>query len=206
VLFAIHARTGDAVALQAAVEAYRAARAEYARVAEITTGVYVPDLTYGPEWYQRGHWKDRLPAIDKDIAAVAQGSQGQADVALPPARVAALVSQVLGRPHRASPAARHTPARTFTPGRALEVALEVTVPAGGAVTLHYRHVDQAEAWQSVAMHADGDAVRGVIPADFTGSPFPLQYYFEGSGPDGAWLYPGLGTELTEQPYYAIRSA
>jgi hypothetical protein len=74
------------------------------------------------------------------------------------------------------------------------------------VTLHYRHVDQAEAWEAVATSAAGAGFRGVIPAGYTDSPFPLQYYFEGTGPDGAWLYPGLGPELTGQPYYTVRRA
>ena len=34
--------------------------------------MYVADITFGPLPHQRGHWSDRLPAIDADIAAMEQ--------------------------------------------------------------------------------------------------------------------------------------
>ena len=42
-----------------------------------------------------------------------------------------------------------------------------------------------------------------IPADYTASPFPLQYYFELSRPGEAWLYPAFNATLSNQPYYAV---
>jgi hypothetical protein len=47
--------------------------------------------------------------------------------------------------------------------------------------------------------------RASIPAAYTDSPYPLQYYFElRTGPGTAWLYPGLGTNLAAQPYFVVR--
>jgi hypothetical protein len=41
--------------------------------------------------------------------------------------------------------------------------------------------------------------------NYTRSPFALQYYFEVKmSPASAALYPGLGTERTDQPYFVVR--
>jgi hypothetical protein len=40
-----------------------------------------------------------------------------------------------------------------------------------------------------------------IPAEFTKSPFPLQYYFS---LDQAAMYPGLSPNLANQPYFVLR--
>jgi hypothetical protein len=58
-------------------------------------------------------------------------------------------------------------------------------------------VNQAERWQSAAMQPDGRLWRGAVPAGYTGSPFPLQYYFEVKEAAGnSGLYPGLGRQRT----------
>ncbi len=206
VLFALYDRTGDRAAQVAAVRTYQAARDEYARVATLTTGVYVPDLTYGPAWYQRGHWQDRLPAIDGDISAVRMAA-ATASTPTPPERMAALVAEVLGKPERPAAPASHTPPASFGPGQS--VLLSLTLPGGAdprrAITLHYRITHQAEAWRSIPMAAQGDVATAAIPGDYTDTPYPLQYYFEIAEPSGrAWLYPGLGSDLTRQPYFVVR--
>jgi len=75
-----------------------------------------------------------------------------------------------------------------------------------AVRLHYRRVNQAERWQSTAMESTGRRWRNSVPAEYTQSPYPLQYYFElHESPASATLYPGLGEQLTGQPYFVVRS-
>jgi hypothetical protein len=55
------------------------------------------------------------------------------------------------------------------------------------------------------MKADGNRWLAVIPAEYTQSPFPLQYYFKLRSDDGQCsIYPGLGENLCNQPYYVIR--
>jgi hypothetical protein len=44
-----------------------------------------------------------------------------------------------------------------------------------------------------------------VPAEYTDSPFPLQYYFVVSTPT-VTLYPGLNDTWTNQPYFVIRQA
>jgi hypothetical protein len=42
-----------------------------------------------------------------------------------------------------------------------------------------------------------------IPATYTDSPYPLQYYFELHTANAATLYPAFNPNLSNQPYYAI---
>jgi len=73
------------------------------------------------------------------------------------------------------------------------------------VRLHHRHVNQAERYQVAEMERQGGSWRTAIPAAYTDSPFPLQYYFElreGSGK--AALYPGFTPDLTNVPYFVVR--
>ena len=44
-----------------------------------------------------------------------------------------------------------------------------------------------------------------LPGSYTDSNYSLQYYFElKQAPDIASLYPGLGPDLTNQPYFVVR--
>ena len=46
--------------------------------------------------------------------------------------------------------------------------------------------------------------RASIPESYADSQYPLQYYFElRDTPEQAWLYPGLGADLTQQPYFVL---
>ena len=87
----------------------------------------------------------------------------------------------------------HAQACVFGDGRSL------------SVRLLYRHVNQAEEFRAAVMSAQSDTFEGVIPADHTNSPFPIQYYFElRDGKGQGWLYPGLGPDLDQRPYYVVR--
>jgi hypothetical protein len=89
----------------------------------------------------------------------------------------------------------------FTPGQPLSLSL--AAEANVSVRLFYRHVNHAERWRNLPMTRAGGAFTAAIPADYTASPFPLQYYFELSRPDAAWLYPAFNASLSNQPYYAV---
>lgn len=203
VLYHIFDRTGDRAALEAALTSYRAARQAWVAIVSSTRGVYVADITVGETRVLRGHWADRLADIDADIAAV--GAKLENAKPAPTGGPAAhAVAEALGRPQRHAPAGRHTPPATFQPGRAL--ALEFAADKDyAAVRLFYRRVNQAERWQSAPMQSAGRLWRAEIPAEYTPSPYPLQYYFElTESPDSAALYPGFGEQRTGQPYFAVR--
>jgi hypothetical protein len=112
------------------------------------------------------------------------------------------------RPSRPSDTSKHTPPEGFHPGQPLQLAIMVPDhTAGGesvSARLFYRHVNQAERWVSVEMKNQGSQYLAAIPADYTQSVYPLEYYFElTSGHDSAWLHPALNATLSNQPYYAI---
>jgi hypothetical protein len=99
---------------------------------------------------------------------------------------------------------RHTPATTFTPGTAQTVELQVASTGISAVRLKYRHVNQGEYYQAIEMQARGSIYRGAIPAEYTQSEYAIQYFFEiEAGPGHVACYPGLGPDLTSQPYYVV---
>jgi hypothetical protein len=213
VLYALFERTGDRTAAAEAIRAYRSARKEWARVVEVTTGVFVSDLTYGEGWFQRGHWSDRLAAIDQDIALVEQKVAAAAAPAtgmdLAPAKTAAFIREVLGRPQRPARSATHVPPASFRRGEPVAVALTFadgpSRPA--AVRLYYRHTQQAEPWREAAMALGPDGYHIEIPGDYTNSPYPLEYYFEVHEESARpWLYPGFNATLSNQPYFVLRQA
>jgi hypothetical protein len=197
VLYAAYDRTHLASALAQAIQEYRLARDAWAQLSQ-TAGVYRRDVTFGYDKHLRGHWADRLPAIDEDIARLQKLA---AEIVEPPGQ-----RTIWGMlpPKRPSLACQHTPPASFRPGQ--EVAIELSIDkAPREVLLHYRHVHQAEAYQVAAMRAEANRWRTTIPAAYTQSAYPLQYYFElRTEQDGAGLYPGLGANLCQQPYFVVR--
>jgi hypothetical protein len=222
-LYAIHDQSGDRAALEEAVETYRRAREIWAAFAEAAKGVYASDISFGPRPDQRGHWLDRLPAIDADIAAMAKRLDSTAQATEQSARVQAATQQALGRPQRNSVACDHTPPPHFVPGEPLPLVLSVAPSALPiSARLYYRHVNQAEHYQMAEATAQGREHHAQIPASYSKSLYPLQYYFElkeeslnqGSlkdeslkeGSQTAWLYPGFAPDLANQPYFVVRRA
>ena len=161
------------------------------------------DITVGETRVLRGHWSERLADIDTDIAAIAAkldfAKPAESDGPIPRA-----IAEAIGKPQRRVVTGNHTPPAKFQPGSSL--ALEFAAEKNYAsAQLHYRRVNHAERWQSEPMQAEGRLWRAAIPAEYTKSPFPLQYYFElKESPEIAVLYPGLGEQRTGQPYFVAR--
>jgi len=207
VLFHLYELTGERAPLEACIAHYKKVRAAWAVLALAGDGVYMADITVGPQPQLRGCWTDRLAAIDKDIAAVALLLNGGAKTAsehVDAAALAAAMRAAQGRPHRVTPQVKHTPAASFRRGAAMDLALAAPADVSAA-TLHYRHVDQAVDWVAVAMERQGSRFSAAIPAAYTQTEFPMEYYFTVALDSGAaGLYPGLGPELTDQPYFVVR--
>lgn len=211
VLYRIYEKTGDRRALEASLAQYRRARAAWSELGRRATGIYMTDITVGEYPWLRGHWADRLPAMDRDIASVAQKLEAAPEggsQANPGVRRA--IREALGRPERREPAARHQPPSTFHPGEPLDLDLTLKAPAA-AVTLYYRHVNQAERYSVMDMKAGSGTLahryRAAIPAAYTDSDYPLEYYFEIREAEGeVSLYPGFSPKLTNQPYFVVRRA
>jgi hypothetical protein len=205
VLYRLHEQTGDRTALEECLKCYRAARGAWVGIAERAKSVYVPDITVGERPQLRGHWRDRVPAMDADIEAIAK-RRGTATQGAPEERMARAIREALGHPRRGIMAYHHAAPARFRPGQPLEIELSLDrKPA--SVWLFYRHVNQAERYKSMEMPPHEDRYRAVIAATYTDSPYPLQYFFEvKESAASATLCPGLGAELTGQPYFVVRRA
>ena len=109
------------------------------------------------------------------------------------------------KPARPTVTAKHSPVEKFSAGKALEISVNVASPTPRRVTLHYRHVNQAERWQSVELKPNCSTFAGEIPGDYTAKRYALQYYFEiETGPAAATLFPTLATDLANTPYFIVR--
>ena len=203
VLFALFERTGDRGLLAEAVRSYRSAREAWGRIVIITKNAYVSDVSYGIAWYQRGHWSDRVPAIDADIAAME--AKAPATEAPAAAELGRLTEVVLHPPPRPGVAVQHTPPTSFRRGQPVTLAVEAK--GADALRLLYRRMNQAEAWRTEEMKPSGGAHRAEVPGDYTDSPFPLQYYFElkAGTPPRAWLHPGFNATWSNMPYFVVRA-
>ena len=206
-LYAIYQQSGDRSALESALNWYRQARELWSQFATLAKDVYVTDISYGPHPYQHGHWIDRLSAMDADIAGIEKQLAALPAGSTTNARVKAAIEQALGRPERHPLVCLHTPSLRFVPGSPLEITIAVKdPPQPTSVTLHYRHVDQAERYQVLDMQANQGTFRASIPASYTASKYAFQYYFElKRGSEEAWLYPGFAAKLTNTPYLVVGS-
>ncbi len=207
VLYAIHERTGDRRALEEALRLYAVARAAWAGLSHRAESVYADDLSVSDRPTERGAWADRLVAIDQDIARMEQ--QGLTAKPSADPRVRAAVAAVLTPSKRTEVACTHTPPQGFRPGTSVSIDLALAAPHPSiAARLYYRHVNQAERFENVAMIPDGARYRAEIPGAYTDSAYPLQYYVEFTNSadpmNGAWIYPGFRPDLTGLPYVVLR--
>jgi hypothetical protein len=205
VLYRLFEQTASRAALEKSLEFYRLARAAWADVVAATKDVYVPNITVGDNQILRGHWADRLEGIDQDIAALT-ARLDQADGKEPAGTLALAIREAASRPQRVAAPWRHAPAAGFVPGQPLPIELSVEGKPSG-VRLHYRHVNHAQRFQTMELANQGGCYHGTIPASYTDSKFPLQYYFEvNHSADVAWLCPGFGEQRVDQPYFVVRPA
>ena len=196
---ALYARTGEPSYLADAVTAYQHARDAFADVASVTSGVYRNDVTFGTRISEHGHWVDRLPAIDEDLLAL-RSEQARAQTSS---------DHAWGKIPSVSCGERH-PLEHIVPGafrKGRDIPVEVTPGGGGdqRLTLHYRHLNQGEEYNSVDMAHKAGRYTATIPGPYTDSPYPLAYFFTVREESGdAWLYPGLDETLANQPYHVLR--
>ena len=206
VLYGIFAASGDRDALERALAQYRQARNAWAKLADVARDVYVSDISYGPEERLRGHWSDRLPGIDDDIAEMEKkltaGPQPTAKYSRD--RVVLATQAAVAKPKTPSLKWNHAAPANFMPGQPLPLELRIDAPSA-EVRLHYRHVDQAEEYAVEKMTSRGGVYAFTVPGSYTSSPFDLQYFFAWNDQAGnGGLLPGFDPQSPRQPYYVCR--
>jgi hypothetical protein len=215
-LYSIGTQKPDFAAPGQCLDAYRRARDAWATMAARAKTLYASDISYGSSPMRRGHWADRLTAIDADIEAFNAflithygETLGTLSSVAPSTRqdsqtpkATAPTQRALHSTDRPTIAAKHTAPQSFHPGSDLALTI-ATPPTVTEAILWYRHVNHGERWLSVPMKQLGASHMAVIPGNYTGSPYPLQYYFELHTATAATLHPAFNPTLSNQPYYAI---
>jgi hypothetical protein len=212
VLYSIYEQAGYRAAFDEALRAYRTARVRWNDVADLGKTIYAADLSASNRFDERGQWLDRLQGIDQDIAdlerQLARSSTftGVSDIHTSPARLKAAITEVLVPPKRDLVPCHHSPPAGFRPKESVMIDLDFpqdrVMPSA---LLYYRHVNQAERYQQIEMTPRAGGCRAEIPAAYTDSPYPLQYYFQlRTIGGGVSLFPGLGSGLNTQPYFLLR--
>jgi hypothetical protein len=197
-LYSIYEKTGDPTAAQQSIAAYRKARQSWADFSARAKSVYAADVSYGGPAFRRGNWADRLPAVDTDLVSLEQ-SFGSAPRETTSAADALRRAESTARPVID---ARHIPPNSFRPGS--DLALTISTPSSVVeAVLWYRHVNHGERWRAVAMQHSAGSQSAAIPADYTNSLYPLQYYFELRTDSAATLHPAFNSTWSNQPYYDV---
>lgn len=204
VLFGFHEQTNDSRSLEEALTAYRSARAHWVAVVNLAKGVYAADLSASDRFSERGQWADKLAGIDADIRRL-EAKRGGANKT-EDARVDAAITEMLTSPARETGSCRHESPAGFRRGQPVTLTIGINGKELGAIRLYYRHINQAERYQTAEMTRNGATYTAEIPRAYADSPYPLQYYFElKTSTKKAWLYPGFNRERTNQPYFVLRA-
>ncbi|MCB0747107.1 MAG: hypothetical protein KDC90_06525 [Ignavibacteriae bacterium] len=206
ILYRIFQQTNDRNALELSIEYYDKARNYWIDITEIAKPIYKQDITVSILKVLRGHWLDRLPAIDNDIHFMKNIlDETPVTNTFQSNNVKNAISEAMGRPHRDSAICTHKQPEIFQAGKAINLELSVE-NKDVSVRLYYRHVNHAERFKLIEMKKMRNMYTAKIPADYTDTQFPIQYYFElRDKPDNAWLFPGLSQKLTQQPYFIVRN-
>lgn len=210
-LFAIYEKSGSQSALELALAAYKKAREAWVSMAQGPAAVYRSDITFGPQDFQRGHWKDRVPAMDADIADMEELMRKMSGKAVPSPpdlkTVGAAIKSVLQYPLKESHSRgsiEHQPPAKFRRGEIVVIEAVRRGPPLKTLRLRFRRVNQGESWQSSDMAPKANQYRAAILGSYSDSPYPLQYHFECVANSGEpWFYPDLRVRWQGQPYFFI---
>ncbi|MGH2681518.1 MAG: hypothetical protein ACRDG8_13775 [Actinomycetota bacterium] len=204
VFYELHDTTGSRAARGKAVGAYRSAVRAWRTVPVAAGDAYTADLTFGPEAHLRGHWNDRMDAIEADLRDM---EERRPEVVGPEDDDRA--SRVLEAAARPLPDVEvaHDPPTTYRPRADLPLEVEVRGPDASTVThvvLRYRPMNQALAYAALDMAGSGRRFVARVPGEELDGAYPLAYAFVLRTEAGiAWRHPGLGPDLGFQPYVVV---
>lgn len=207
VAYTLYEKKSDLDYLRDAVYFYRSARDAWKTIIELTKDVYVEELGFGRFPHIRGHWSDRLPAIDQDLGYMEKMLRSKigGSVSFPDHPSSSASDWLRLRPQM--PKCQHDVPKHFIPGESIEIVLNSESAEMKTVKLHYRHVNQVEAYNILPMTKKNKTWSYSIPGDFTDSQYPLMYFFEFQDASGnGWFYPGFNEDFANQPYYSVLRA
>ncbi|HEU5023389.1 MAG TPA: hypothetical protein VFV01_00570 [Spirillospora sp.] len=199
VAYSLYLLTDDPRHLRSGMRHYLAGRDALAEVVGVTRGVYATNLAFGYRPAEHGHWSDRLAQVDDDIKELTVEYEEAAARGTPAGDELRPCS-----PDGNRPAVKCEPPAAFVPGEPLEICAEA--PPGIEMTLHARHLNQAEEYLVLPMKpARNGSLTAEIPADYTASPYPLQFHFvaRDTRAGTAWIVPGLDETLAGRPYHVV---
>lgn len=194
--FEIYLLAGGRAAYDCTRTYYQQARAAWVGIIRAAEGVYQTDLSYGVQPWLRGAWRDRLPAIDRDIDDLDYWYINDRDRPILAERAADMLAAMQASQPPADHIAPLQGAQSYAIGQPF--AVQVAAAGCATATLFWRRVNQAFTWSSAAMCREGANFVADIPATETKGDYPLQYYVVLDS--GRVFAPGLGASLCGQPY------
>lgn len=206
---AFYHRTRESGRLLKALQHMRKAAIAWESIVERTDGVYNDDLVFGYSEHRApsingairahtGHWKDRLPEVRRDLAAVEKLLR-DSDVTAGPDSYARLPGEVI---LDSRPTIVHRRIEETVAGRAVEIVATVKsrVPLR-EVILHHRRMDQTTDWSQIPMTRSSDGTfRAAIGGEELTAQYDHLYYIEARIPGGGTLWPDWQTET---PYITV---
>lgn len=183
----------------------RAARSAWTDAVNLTRDVYQDDLTFGPGPHLRGSWASRLADIEREVNDLVAHRDREHTPPEHDGDAAAEAMRRLDADDRVTSSGKAGISADAAFERGKPVTVRMRRPAGEdvAAVLHYRHVNQAERWQTLPMAANGSDLVASIPGSYTDSPFHLQFYVSTAGKGGISIAPGLDSDLANEPYAVV---
>ena len=192
---------GDAAYAQSSLNIMAQAKEYWQKLCDLGA-VYTDDLCFqlGTSQHNclRGHWRDRMPEIERDIAQLEKLCAGASEVK-------ETLFEAKKTPKNAK--TKLTYPKTCKAGQKVVVKLETEEDINGTVTLHYRHQNLLEgAFKETAMQKDGAVYIAEIPEEYVTQEFDLLVFASISGGEGITeIVPGFWNADEAIPYCEIQT-